>query len=186
MRFARLITATALVAALGAGVLIAGNPDDPPGRIATSRLVPSDYDPAVDTAAATTSTTVAASTTVATSTTAATTTTSSTTSTTVVMDERSTIAVVVANATGVESVAGVFRDRIRPLGYTEVYATAAKQEVVGSTIYYLPGFEDEALRLAAEVDYTPQQVVGVATQTDAPAYWLNREFEILVIIGKAE
>lgn len=186
MRVTRLTTATALVAALGAGVMIAGLPDDPPGRIETGRLVPSDYVAAIDTAVATTSTTIATSTTVATSTTAATTTTSSTTSTTVVIDERNTIAIVVANATGVESVAGVFRDRIRPLGYTEVYATAAKQEIVGSTIYYLPGFEDEALRLAAEVEYTPQQVVGVAVQSDAPAYWLNREFEILVIIGKRE
>ena len=120
--------------------MIAGRPDDPPGRITTDRLVPSDYIAAIETSAATTSTTVAATTTVAASTTVATTTTSSTTSTTVVIDERNTIAVVVANATGVESVAGVFRDRIRPLGYTEVYATAAKQEVVGSTIYYLPGF----------------------------------------------
>ncbi|MFM7253425.1 MAG: LytR C-terminal domain-containing protein [Ilumatobacteraceae bacterium] len=183
MRPSRPITVTALVVALGAGVMIAGLPDDPPGRISTGNLVPSDFVPAGSIAAATTSTST--STTTPTSTTAAaTTSTSSTTSTTVVMDERSSIAIVVANATGVESVAGVFRDRIRPLGYTEVYATAAKQEIVGSTIYFLPGFEDEALRLAAEVGYAPDQVVGVATQTDAPAYWLNREFEVLVIIGK--
>lgn len=164
--------------------MIAGLPDDPPGRISTGNLVPSDFVPAGNTAAATTSTSTTSTTTPTSTTAAATTSTSSTTSTTVVMDERSSIAIVVANATGVESVAGVFRDRIRPLGYTEVYATAAKQEIVGSTIYFLPGFEDEALRLAAEVGYAPDQVVGVATQTDAPAYWLNREFEILVIIGK--
>lgn len=163
--------------------MIAGLPDDPPGRISTGNLVPSDFIPG-SIAAATTSTSTTSTTIPPTSTTAATTSTSSTTSTTVVMDERSSIAVVVANATGVESVAGVFRDRIRPLGYTEVYATAAKQEIVGSTIYFLPGFEDEALRLAADVGYAPDQVVGVAAQTDAPAYWLNREFEILVIIGK--
>lgn len=178
MQLARTVTVVTLVAAVAAGVAIAGMPDDPPGRINTGRLVPSDLMPA--TIADTTTTTAVVDTTAASTTTS---TTSTTSSVPVVIDGRDTFVIVVANGTGVESVAGNFRDRIRPLGYTQVYPTATKQLAVGSTIYHLPGFADEALRLAAEVGFQPTQVVEVATKADAPAYWLSRDFQILVVIG---
>ena len=99
------------------------------------------------------------------------------------LEPRASIVVIVANATGVESVAGVFRDRIKPFGYKKVYATVARDETVGTTIYALSGFEDEALRLADEVGLGPDQVVVVASRSEAPAYSLDLDFQLLVIVG---
>ena len=172
-----MLRASIVAVAVAAGVLVAGFPDTPAERIQLSPTIPTFADPGVD--VPTTPPTTAPST-VATETTAVQ---SFAPTTAPSLDDRAGIVVIVANATDVESVAGVFRDRIKPLGYKSVYATLAKDDTVGTTVYGITGFEDEALRLATEVGLGPDDVVIVASQSAAPPYSLDLDFELLVIIG---
>jgi hypothetical protein len=175
-----ILRASVVVVAVAAGVLVAGFPDAPAGRIQLSPTIPTFPDPGVDVPTTPPTTAATAPSTVASETTAVQ---SFAPTTAPPLDDRADIVVIVANATDVESVAGVFRDRIKPLGYKSVYATLAKDDTVGTTVYGITGFEDEALRLATEVGLGPDDVVIVASQSAAPPYSLDLDFELLVIIG---
>ncbi|MFZ9629889.1 MAG: LytR C-terminal domain-containing protein [Ilumatobacteraceae bacterium] len=175
-----LLRASVAAVAIAAGVLVAGFPDTPAARIQLTPTIPTFPDPGIDvpTTPPTTSTTLPPDTTETTAVQSF-----APTTTAPALTARADITVIVANATGVESVAGVFRDRIKPLGYSTTYATVARELTAGTTVYGMIGFEDEALRLATEVGLGPDDVVIVDTQSGAPAYSLDLEFELLVIVG---
>lgn len=173
------LLATVALVAVAAGVVIAGFPDAPAARIELTPTVPTFADPGVEVP----TTPPATTTTVPTDSTSPTTSTSPTATTDAELTPRSGITVIVANATGVESVAGVFRDRIKPLGYSKVFATLAQDLARGTTIYGMIGFEDEALRLATEVGLSADRVVIVGSRGEAPTYSLDLDFDLLVIVG---
>ena len=170
------LVATVAAIAVAAGVVVAGFPETPAARIQMVPTIPTFTAPAVDVPTTPpTTTTLPPDTTVDDS--------ADTTTAAPTLDPRSSITVIVANATGVESVAGVFRDRIKPLGYSKVFATLAKDLANGTTIYGMVGFEDEARRLATEVGLNPDNVVIVGSLGEAPSYSLDLVFDLLVVVG---
>ena len=57
----------------------------------------------------------------------------------------------VANAGGANGLAASYADRVRALGYAEVEAANAVDRRNSSIVYWGPGWEDEARRLASEL-----------------------------------
>lgn len=181
--------------AIGAGVAIAGLPNDDP--VDATIVVPS---PAVDVSTtsdaaptteadttepptSTTTTTVPASS--STSSTSPTTTTTSTTSTsTLPADElppRSDVTVIVANGANISGAAARNVELLRELGYTDIAPRNGSAIFDFTTVFYADGFDDAAARLADDLDLLPEFVAPLA---DAPPVIdLPDDVQLLAYIG---
>jgi len=65
--------------------------------------------------------------------------------------DRSQVRLVLANGDGRYNLVGRNVDRLTPLGYTTIDQTDALRSVDRTVLYVRPGFEDEAVRLAADL-----------------------------------
>ena len=202
---ALLVTAAISVAA---GVAIAGLPSDPPagdlviGAPPPSAPVPptTSTQPATDsstTTAAAAPTTAAPATTTTTTvadepdtsepaptTTAAPPTTTTTTAPPASEDpdvaERATLDVGAANANGLGGVASAMAETMRGLGYETVQPVDAVDSSPVSLVFYQPGFELEAARLAADLGWGEE---ATAPQADMPPLDSDRTFQHVALIG---
>jgi hypothetical protein len=190
--------ASALVA-VGAGVAIAGVPSNGSsgGAIADLPVMPATTTLAMPTTAVPT-TAVPADTTVPPETTTTTTTTPTTTTptTTTVAPgtdpaddvppgtpaatvDRANLAVDVANGLAVTGLASQAASALESLGYVGVgAANTAVVEV--SRVYFAPGFEGEAVRLAGDAGLPAASIAPIA---EAPPIEPTRLLELLVVLG---
>jgi len=172
--------------AIGAGVAIAGLPSDPPGGdlvitdIPTTTTTVPEAQPPVTTnpPPADETTTTAAP---APDTTALLTSTTSTTTTTLVdFIDRGDLDVVAANASDKSGVASTTADALGALGYTSVLPVDATEPQQVSTVYYRPGLEGEAARLATDLGWAD---TDIAPESEMPDLATERVFQLVAMIG---
>jgi hypothetical protein len=162
--------------AIGAGVAIAGLPDNSP---AAATLAP-------PTVATTTTIEVPDPTTTVAPTTVPETTEPSTTETTdsvpEELPERSDLIVVAANGANVAGAALRMATLLEEFGYVDIAQLNGSDIFEFSVVYYADGFEEAALRLAEDLALLPD---FVAPLDDAPAVAdLPDDVELLVYIGR--
>lgn len=152
-----------------------GVPETDPGTTTSTVLV------APDTTVAAT-TTVAVTTTAPPETTPATTAPPTTPTTAVTSDllDRSVVRLVLANGDGRYNLVGRNVDRLTPLGYTEIDQTDASTYVDRTVLYFRPGFDDEAARLAADL-LVPDALLEPLP--DQPVTTSDDNGDIVVILG---
>jgi len=187
------IVITGVVAA-GAGIAIAGSP----GGSATSDLViiadtsrtttpelsgetlatSAPSSPATDVVRPTTTAvgTPRTSPTAATSTTLRTVTT--TTDPPVALRDPAELVVATANASASSGIATATAEALREFGYDASPVDA--EGAAASRVYYAPGFEREAARIAAQLSWT---IRDVGPMTEMPPLLTERTFELVVLIG---
>lgn len=170
--------------AIGAGVAIAGLPDNVPVDdtivAPTTTVAPEPTAPATDVPDTTDvpETTDAPETTRVPETTDAPETTDS-----VVpgIPERAELVVLVANGSGLSGAAALNATRLEEIGYVDVLMRNGTTTVEFTTIYYADGFEEAADRLAEDLDLLPEFVAPFA---EAPAVIdLPAGVELLAYIG---
>lgn len=135
-------------------------------------------------------TTVAPTTTAAPATTTASTTTAAPTSTaaptttsaggTAGLDERVDVSIVLANGDGRFNLVGRNRDRLLKLGYFIIDQQDVSDRPPATIIYYRPGFEDEAERLAGDLQ-TPN--AEITELPDTPVTVNDTAGELVVVLG---
>ena len=133
--------------------------------------------------ATTASATTAAPTTVAPTTVAPTTTAAPTTTTaggTAGLDERVDVSIVLANGDGRFNLVGRNRDRLLKLGYFIIDQQDVSDRPPATIIYYRPGFEDEAERLAGDLQ-TPN--AEITELPDTPVTVNDTAGELVVVLG---
>jgi hypothetical protein len=173
------------ILSIGAGVAIAGLPDDVP--VDATIVVPVTTGSPETTLAttATTTTTVAPETTavptteVSTTTTAATTTVSATT-TTLPLPDRSEIATAAANGSGLQGSASRMADFLETLGYVDVTRHDGTEIVDLTIVYYADGFEESAARMAEDLDLLPEFIAPIA---EAPPIFNIGLVQLLAYVG---
>ena len=184
--------AVALVGAL-AGAAVAGRPTqtdnfvvDPSSVAATSSTSTTTAAPAT-----TTTTTTAPPTAPTTTATAPTTTTTAPTTTTPVTDdtglpgtdgarERAGVRVVLANGDGRFDLVGRNVDRLLELGYVTIDQTDVSDRPAVTTIYVRPGFDEEAVVLAADLQTPNASIVPVP---DTPVTGSDDLGDLIVVLG---
>jgi hypothetical protein len=170
------------VLSIGAGVAIAGLPNNVP--VDATIILPSTTEAPRPTVA--TTTTVAPTTTTAPTTTDAPTTTQpptteAPTTTEPALPDRSELAVVAANGAGIAGTAARNVTRLVELGYTNAVPRDGSQIVEFTTVYFVDGFEEEALRLASDLDLLDTFVAPLA---EAPVVQnLPDDVQLLAYIG---
>jgi hypothetical protein len=185
-------TIVALLAA-GAGVAIAGMPDNDP--VAATIVVRTIADDASTTVPGTSATTTAAPETTSVDTTESATTAPNTTEPDTTepgttdadpseagpLPSRGELVVVVANGSGINGAAATNVVRLEALGYADLQALNGTEQFEFTIIYYADGFEDAALRLADDLDVIPDFVAPLA---DAPVVVdLPADVQLLTYIG---
>jgi hypothetical protein len=197
------VTVLAAVLAIAAGVAIAGLPSTPPGadvRVLavptidtrpTVTLAPIDVEPISTTTVPPTSTSAAPASTSTTTTDAVvqrsttTTTPTSTTTTTSIPDTvdalraRDELNVATANASASGGVATSHAEILRARGYTTVNPVDSEPSP-NSAVYYEPGFELEASRLATDLGWDP---IGLAPMSELPTLLTDQTFELVALVG---
>ena len=148
---------------------------------ASSPVVP---EPSTTVASTTPASTTSASTTSASTTSASTTSasTSPATNTTLVdqLLERVDVSIVLANGDGRFNLVGRNADRLLALGYVEIDQTDVGDRPPATIIYYRPGFDDEAERLAGDLQ-TPNATVTALP--DTPVTGNDAAGELVVVLG---
>ena len=187
------------VISIGAGVAIAGLPDNAP---ANATITPTTTAGATDTTTAdtvppeTAAPTTVADTTVPETTQPETTTPATTAPETTVptttepppgtsvpadLPDRSELFVVAANGSNVAGAAARMATTLEEIGYVDVQLRNGTTFSEFTAVYYAEGFEDAALRLADDLDVVPELVGSIE---DAPNVTdLPDDFELLVYIG---
>jgi hypothetical protein len=120
--------------------------------------------------------TTAAPTTVAPTTTGA----PSTTAGSGTIDDRVDVSIVLANGDGRFNLVGRNRDRLLKLGYFIIDQQDVSDRPPSTIIYYRPGFEDEAERLAGDLQ-TPNAVI--TELPDTPVTVNDAAGELVVVLG---
>ena len=175
------------ILAVGAGVAIAGLPNDVP--VDATIVVPATTDEPEPTLAITTTTTAPPETTVAPTTaptTAAPSTTPSTTevppTTTIAnpLPDRSEISAATANGAGTQGAAARAAEQLEGLGYVGIQRFDGTDIAEFTIIYYINGFEEAAARMAADLDLLPQFIAPIA---EAPVVPGLVEVELLAYVG---
>ncbi|MFN8023876.1 MAG: LytR C-terminal domain-containing protein [Acidimicrobiales bacterium] len=94
--------------------------------------------------------------------------------------DRSAVRLVLANGDGRYNLVGRNVDRLEPLGYTQIDQTDAPTYVDRTILYYRPGFDDEATRLAADL-----LVPGALLEPlpDQPVTINDEKGDIIVVLG---
>ena len=148
---------------------------------ASSPVVP---EPSTTVASTTPASTTSASTTSASTTSASTTSasTSPATNTTLVdqLLERVEVSIVLANGDGRFNLVGRNADRLLALGYVEIDQTDVGDRPPATIIYYRPGFDDEAERLAGDLQ-TPNATITALP--DTPVTGNDAAGELVVVLG---
>ena len=148
---------------------------------ASSPVVP---EPSTTVASTTPASTTSASTTSASTTSASTTSasTSPATNTTLVdqLLERVDVSIVLANGDGRFNLVGRNADRLLALGYVEIDQTDVGDRPPATIIYYRPGFDDEAERLAGDLQ-TPNATITALP--DTPVTGNDAAGELVVVLG---
>lgn len=201
------VTVIAFVLAAAAGVVIAGLPSDTPGSgititeiqaVNTSTslvLAPLEVEPLTDPTETTVAPVVETTTTTLppTTTTIGPPTTSAfldqeTTTTTVeeedtatgdVLRERSELSVATANATDIGGVAGAHAEELTGYGYVGVSPVDSTPSAE-SAVYYQPGFELEAARMAEELGWG---LLATAPYAELPTLQTDATFDLVALIG---
>ena len=169
---------------IGAGVAIAGLPDDVP---VDATIIPPTTTVAPEPTAPTT--TVPPTTTTAPETTEPDTTEPETTEPEPdtsdpelgAIPERSEIIVAAANGANVAGAASVIVERLEAIGYVGVVLRNGTDIVELTTVYFADGFEESALRLAEDLDLLPEFVAPIEDAPNVPD--LAADTELLVYIG---
>ena len=173
--------------AIGAGVAIAGLPDNSSADatiiVATTTVPPETTVP--DTTEPTETTEPPQTTEPTETTEPADTTTTSTTSTvpetTVPLVDRADLSVVTANGSGRQGTAAAAAARLEALGYVDVSPRNGTDVVDVTIVYYADGFEEAAVRLAADLGLVEGSVAPLA---DAPEVLdLPEGTELVAYIG---
>ena len=194
MRHPWLAYVVVAVVSIGAGVAIAGLPDNTP---ANATITPTTTSGTADTTtpetvpADTTAPTTTPETTVPETTTPATTAPETTVPTTTEpppgtsvpadLPDRSELFVVAANGSNVAGAAARMATTLEEIGYVDVQLRNGTTFSEFTAVYYAEGFEDAALRLADDLDVVAELVGSIE---DAPnVVDLPDDFELLVYIG---
>ena len=199
------VTVLAAVLAIAAGVAIAGLPSTPPGAdvrvlevpaVETrpiETLAPLNIEPTATTTtaprASTTTTATSSSTTTPDAPAATTTTTSTTTAppsadgnfleTGDTLRPRPELSVATANASAQAGVATAHAEELQGLGYTDVSPVDSEPSAT-SAVYYEPGFELEAARLATDLGWDP---IGLAPMAQLPTLQTEQTFQLVALVG---
>ncbi len=97
------------------------------------------------------------------------------------MPERGEIIVAAANGANVAGAASVIATRLETIGYVGVVLRNGTDIVDFTTVYFADGFEESALRLAEDLDLLPQFVAPIEDAPNVPD--LAADTELLVYIG---
>ncbi len=139
--------------------------------------VPPSTTPATTTPATTTAPTTTPAAPTTTPTTAPTTTAAAATN---VLLDRAQVRLVLANGDGRYNLVGRNVDRLTPLGYTTIDQTDAPRDVARTVLYIRPGFDDEAVRLAADL-LVPGALIEPLP--DQPVTINDQLGDIIVVLG---
>jgi len=88
--------------------------------------------------------------------------------------------VVVANASDTFGLATTSAERVRGFGYVNVIRSDGLQELPTTVLYFVAGFENEANRLAQQLEIPPQIV---QPRPEGQLVEGNADAELLVILG---
>ena len=177
--------AVALVGAL-AGAAVAGRPTQTDNFVVDTSSVAATCSTSTTTAApATTTTTTTAPPTAPTTTTTAPTTTTPVTDDTGLPGtdgarERAGVRVVLANGDGRFDLVGRNVDRLLELGYVTIDQTDVSDRPAVTTIYVRPGFDEEAVVLAADLQTPNASIVPVP---DTPVTGSDDLGDLIVVLG---
>jgi hypothetical protein len=97
------------------------------------------------------------------------------------LPDRSELSVAAANGSNVAGAARNAATRLEDAGYVDVLLRNGSNIVQLTTIYYAEGFEDAALRLAADFDLPPEFVAPI--EDAPPVVDLPDDIELLAYIG---
>lgn len=95
--------------------------------------------------------------------------------------ERGEIIVAAANGANVAGAASVIATRLETIGYVGVVLRNGTDIVELTTVYFADGFEGSALRLAEDLDLLPEFVAPIEDAPNVPD--LAADTELLVYIG---
>jgi predicted component of type VI protein secretion system len=168
---------------IGAGVAIAGLPDNVP--VDATIVAPSTTEsptPTVPERSTSTTTSVASTVPEAADTTVARTDPEPTATTEVTTPERGELDVVAANGANVAGAAQRVADRLISLGYADVTPLDGTDIVEFTTVYYADGFEAPAARLAEDLELDDQFVQPLADAPEVPD--LPTDASLLVYVGR--
>jgi hypothetical protein len=178
------------VLSIGAGVAIAGLPNNAPGEAtitAPTTAAETETTLAPVSTVASTTTDVQATTRPVTETTEPPQTTTASVSTEIqdpvaeVLADRSEIVVVVANGAGIAGAAARNVVRLTDLGHLDITSSDGTEIVEFTTIYFADGFEDAALRLAEDLELLPFFVAPLEVAPTVSG--LPDDVELLAYIG---
>lgn len=179
--------AYAIVALLsiGAGVAIAGLPNNVPVDATiippTTTVAPAPTLPETTVPPTTAPTTDASTTTEPETTEPDTTETVTTDSVAAELPDRSEIIVVAANGSNIAGTAARAVVRLTDLGYTNVTGSDGTQVVELTTIYYADGFEAAALRMADDLELLPEFIAPLDEAPEVPN--LPDDTQLLAYVG---
>jgi hypothetical protein len=92
------------------------------------------------------------------------------------------VAVLVANASGVPKAAGTMSEQLKAAGYTVREAANAKQQGAQATVvYYTPGYQKDAAKLATSIKANPTSVQALP---NPPPVDDLRQANVLVLLGR--
>ncbi len=97
-----------------------------------------------------------------------------------VLLDRAQVRLVLANGDGRYNLVGRNVDRLTPLGYTTIDQTDAPRKVERTVLYIRPGFDDEAVRLAADL-LVPGALIEQLS--DQPVTINDQLGDIIVVLG---
>ncbi len=89
------------------------------------------------------------------------------------------LVVATANASGVSGVAGETADRLRSLGYVDVTPVDSDPSAT-SAVYYQPGLEREASRLAVDLGWGSTSIAPV---DEMPVLRTELSFDLVALVG---
>ena len=95
--------------------------------------------------------------------------------------ERGEIIVAAANGANVAGAASVIATRLETIRYVDVVVRNGTDIVELTTVYFADGFEESALRLAEDLDLLPEFVAPIEDAPNVPE--LAADTELLVYIG---
>ena len=96
----------------------------------------------------------------------------------------SAIAVIVANGSGVSGAAGAVTEQLIALGYNPGTPTDATSEVPLDTVYFLPGSQESAERVATDLGLGPEAVLEMPTPPPADQAAIGLA-QVLVVLGSS-
>ncbi len=94
--------------------------------------------------------------------------------------QRASLDVSVANGGAVNGVASATAGALDTEGYSAVQPVDTENPTATTTVYYEPGFQLEAARLASDLSWDP---IAIAPISDMPPLATDATFELVAMIG---